>query len=510
LVIGRAAGYKPKVESHGREMSGKEESGRLIVRGAQATVGGFAVRLAARLLFLFVAGRLFGAAAFGAYALAVAAVELAVGIGSLGTKKTLFQLLDRHGAEAARPLPHLLLDAALLVTAASLLLAAAIAAAALAMPASLLGPAVASALLLLAPMVAGQALLDLFLAATRWTHAIRHEVVARSVIEPWAMLAGATGAWLLGWRAEGLAIGYGCGTLAALAYAAAAARRRLGGLRLAAWRPDRATLAATARGSAANTATDFLNALYNRVDLYLVGILLGEAAAGVYGMGRQVVAPLRQIRQSFDGLLIPLAARTLSARGAQASGEALASATRLVLALQLPLLLVLFAAGRPLLAWFGPGFAAAYWAMIALAAAETIQAALSIGDLVFVYLRPRVALWLTLGSVAAGVAAALLLIPRFGIAGAGLSVLIAYALRAAVRSQILRTRFAFDVPRAHHAAPLAAAACGAAVAWLMGGGGWALAAALTVYAALLASWLKATGQGLALSGFQGAAEVTPS
>lgn len=509
MVIGREARYKPKVASHQREMSGKDEGGRLIVRGAQATGAGFAGRLAARLIFLFVAGRLFGPAAFGAYTLALAVVELAVAVGSLGTKRTLFQLLDRHSGETGRPLPHILLDAALLVTAASVLLAAAIAAIALAAPATLLGPAVAAALLLLAPMVAGQALLDLFLAATRWTHSIRHEVVARSLIEPWAMLAGCTGAWLLGWRIEGLAIGYVFGTLVALAYSAVAARRRLGGLRLAAWRPDRRILAETARGSLANTANDLLNVLYTRVDLYLVGVLLGEAPAGIYGMARQLVASLRQIRQSFDGLLIPLVARSLAAGGARGAGEGVASATRLVLALQLPLLLAFFAAGRPFLAWIGPDFAGAYWALVALACAETLQAAFSIGDLVFVYLRPRFGLWLTLVSIAVGIVAALLLIPAFGTAGAGLSVLLAYGVRAAIRSWALRARFGFDVPRAHNAAPLAAAACGAGAALAMGGGWWALAAATIVYALVLASWLKATGQRLALSGFAVPAKVTP-
>lgn len=490
-------------------MNGSEESGRLIVRAATWSGAGFAIRLGARLLFLLVAGRLFGAAAFGAFALAVAAVELAVGIGSLGTKKTLFQLLDRHGTESVRPLPHLLLDAALLVTAASLLLGGGMALAALAVPSSLLGPAVAAALLLLAPMVAGQALLDLFLAATRWTHSVRHEIVARSLVEPWAMLAGATGAWLLGGRSEGLAIGYGCGTLAALAYAAAAARQRLGGLRLAAWRPDRRSLAETARGSAVNTATDFLNALYNRVDLYLVGILLGEAAAGIYGMARQLVAPLRQIRQSFDGLLIPLAARSLAAGGARGGGEALASSTRLVLVLQLPLVLAYFAAGRPFLEWIGPGFAAAYLALVALALAETLQAALSIGDLVFVYLRPRVGLWLNALSIAVGIAAALVLIPAFGPAGAGQAVLCSYGVRAAIRSWVLRAHFGFAVPRAHHAAPLAAAGCGAGAAILIGSGWWALAASVLAYGLILAVWLKATGQGLALTGFAVPAKVRP-
>ena len=64
------------------------------MRGAQATALGFAARFGARLLYLFVAGRLFGVTAFGAYVLAVALVEVAVSVGNLGTKKILFQLLD--------------------------------------------------------------------------------------------------------------------------------------------------------------------------------------------------------------------------------------------------------------------------------------------------------------------------------------------------------------------------------------------------------------------------------
>ena len=53
-------------------------------------------------------------------------VELAVGAGSLSTKKTLFPLLDRHEQTGERPLPHIVIDAALLVALASLALAAAV------------------------------------------------------------------------------------------------------------------------------------------------------------------------------------------------------------------------------------------------------------------------------------------------------------------------------------------------------------------------------------------------
>jgi len=479
----------------------------MILKGAQATAAGFGGRLGARLLFLFVAGRLFGPAPFGAYVLAVAAVELAVGVGSLGMKKVIFQHLDAADA-GERPLPHVLLDSALLVALTSVVLAAGMIAAALLLPRTWLPAGSATALAALAPVVAGQSLLDLFLAATRWKHAIRWEVLARSLVEPYALLLGAAAAWALGWRSEGLLLGYWCGTLCALGYALHGARRTFGGLRLRSWRPRRRTLWRTFRGSASNTATDLLNALYTRIDLWIVGLLLGASAAGVYGMAKQIAVPIRQVRQSFDGLLIPLVARTLGARGSQGSGEALASATRLILVIQLPLLVGLYAAGGLVLDLIGKGFAAAYWPVLALAAAETVQAAFSIGDLVFVYLKPRLGLWLTLGSIAVGIAAALLLIPRWGLVGAASSVLAAYSLRALWRSAVLRGRFHFDVPHTHHAGPFVAAAAGlaAAAAARTGAAGpageaLALAAGLAAYGIVLFLWLRLRGETLRLSGF---------
>jgi O-antigen/teichoic acid export membrane protein len=257
-----------------------------------------------------------------------------------------------------------------------------------------------------------------------------------------------------------------------------------------------------------NTATDLLNALYTRVDLWLVGLILGAAPAGIYGMARQLAVPIRQVRQSFDGLLIPLVARTLHRRGSGPTGEALASATRLILAIQLPMIVALFAVGRPLLGWFGSDFERAYWPLLALALAEAIQAAFSIGDLVFVYLKPRVGLLLTLASIAVGVGAALLLIPAWGIAGAALSVLAAYSLRAALRSLVLRARFQLDVPHSHQAGPILAAAAGVGAVLLARF--WPLpfrfdplplVAGLGLYAAVLAGWLQLKAQSLSLRGF---------
>ena len=79
------------------------ESGaqRLIMRGGASAGLGLIFRLGARVVFMFVAARLFGAAAFGAYSLAVATVELAVAISGLGMKRYLFKLLEERGEHAA-------------------------------------------------------------------------------------------------------------------------------------------------------------------------------------------------------------------------------------------------------------------------------------------------------------------------------------------------------------------------------------------------------------------------
>lgn len=479
----------------------RDEAGRTIMRGAQATALGFLVRLGARLAFLFVAGRLYGAGLFGVYVIAAALVELAVSVGSLGTKKTLFPLLDRAAAEGARRPAHVVLDAALMVALASVALAALTIAGALSPVARAMAPQAAAALIVLAPMIAGQALLDLFLAAARWTGKVRYEVVGRSLVEPYFLAAGAIAAFYLGLTGTGLLVGYWCGTLAALVYAAWGARHCLGGFGLAGYRPSRAMWRAIAAAAGANSAVDLLAALYMRIDLYLVGLLLGEGPTGIYGMARQVTTPIRQVRQSFDGLLIPAVARTIGQGGAGAAGAALASATRLILAIQLPILLLLSALGARLMAWVGPGFAAGYWPLVILAGAELLQSALGIGDLLFVYLRPRIGLYLTMFSMALGIGLAGLLIPRYGLVGAALAQFAAFALRTLLRSFVLRMRFAVAVPHTHLAGPLAAAGLAAAVAFVVPGDLAAAAAGLAVYGAALLVWLRITDQRLSLSGF---------
>jgi O-antigen/teichoic acid export membrane protein len=503
LVNRHPSRYKRKVTAAAAQ--------RLILKGGGSAALGFLIRLGARLLFVVMAGRLFGVALFGAFTIAVAVVELAVTLGGAGMKRQLFKLLDEE--KGGRSPPHIVLDGMILVSLASLACIAPVMLAVALLPAGMLAANTATALLLLAPMILGQSLLDLLLAATRWTHRMRHQVWARSIIEPYAGVAASALAWTLGFEATGLVIGYWAGTLFALGYALVGTRQSLGSFRVRAYRLSPSRLWFVAKETALPTLSDFTNALAGRLDLYLVGLLLGESPAGIYGMARQVRTPIRQVRQSFDGLLTPIVSRTLSLVGPERTGQATASATRLILAIQLPLLIALVALGQPLLHWIGPAFAAGYLAMLLLAAAESIQGAYGVSDLILLYRRPSFIIWLTAVGAVANIAAGLALVPHFGIEGAAAAALIAYVAANLARRLFLARGFGISVPLGYASAPLLAGAAGIGVALVFAGSPMlAVIAGLAVYAVTLGTALRLGGASLAMTHFvidAEAEDITP-
>lgn len=473
------------------------------------TALGFAVRFGARILFLYVAARLFGVALFGAYSLVVAAVELAVTVAGLGSKRLLFKYLD----EQPERLPaHVVLDSVVAVFCVGMALAAGVIAVVAVLPESLVAVNVALGLAVLAPMIAGQALLDVVCAATRWKRVLRYEVTARSLVEPYVGVVAALAAYALGLTLTGLFVSYWAGTLAALGYAALGLRRCYGGLQVRAYRLAPERIVGLIRGSASATLNEGLNGLFGRVDLYIVGFFLGELGAGVYGMARQIRTPVRQVRQSFDGLLNPIIARTVAARGARRTGEATAAASRLILAVQLPILVALVLVGEPLLAWFGPGFVAGYWAMLLLTAAEAVQGAFGVSDLVILYNRPLASVRITLTNIVCNVVAGCLLMGPLGVTGAALAVLIGVFAGAALRRWTLRRGFGVSVPIHHSAGPLLAALVAVVAALAVReldagmptllGQGLALAVGLLGYAAGLRIWMAAAHEDWSLGEFE--------
>lgn len=474
-----------------------------------STALGFAIKAGARFVFLFVAGRLFGVALFGAFGVAVAIVELAVAAGGLGMKRMLFKLLDERPED--RPAIHVVLDAALIVIAASLTIAAVIMAVTRLVPLSQ-SAATGTALFILAPMIAGQALLDLLLAATRWKQKIRYEVTARSIVEPYAGVAAAMLAYWFGATAIGLPLSYWAGTLAAVAYTVYGLRHCYGSFALSSYRIKRRTLLAAFRTTSAATVSDIINALFGRVDLYLVGAFLGESAAGLYGMARQGRTPIRQVRQSFDGLLTPLIAKTLKLNGAVATATATASAARLILSIQLGVLIAVIGIGHQLLGAIRPEFVAGYTALVLLTLGEAIQSALGLTDLILLYRKPSLTLALTGTGIAINVAAAWVLMPVLGIEGAAAAVVVANVATALFRRVLLNQGLGIRIPLRLNGALFACAAVGIGGAMLAARAidpvlspFWCaipLAAGLIAYGAVLKAWMSLTPGALSLAGFR--------
>ncbi|GAC1612773.1 MAG: hypothetical protein NVS3B27_07450 [Novosphingobium sp.] len=490
-------------------MAADTRAQKVIVRGAGTNALSFVLRFAARAGFLWIGAPLYGAATYGAFSLAVAVVELAVPIASLGLKRMIFPWLEQEAG--SRNPAHVLLDALAISILGTTLVAVIILAASFALPTGVVSGGTRVALAALAPALAGQVIADIALAATRWKHVMRYEVAGRGAIEPYVGTAVAALAWGVGWHSHGLLVGYAVGSFVLAIYALWSARRTFEGFALASWRPHPGRLLARSTGLLTASGSDALTALAQRADLYLVGLTLGDAAAGVYSVIRQLRTPILQVRQAFDGILTPIIARTLSHAGHVETGAATAAATRMILTAQLAVVLLMVAAGEPLLALFGARYTGGYVALIALSLAETLNGAFGVGEMIIYYLRPARALAINSAMIAVTVIVIPPLASRLGINAAALAVLI-----AALVAVWLRWSWLADFGIRHHslhaAPPIVAAVIGTIVGWGLHAGlnGLPTAAtaslpalaALASYALIIGIWVRRRPDALSLARFR--------
>jgi O-antigen/teichoic acid export membrane protein len=498
-------------------MTASRGSQTVIARGAGSNALSFVIRFAARALFLYVGARLYGAASYGVFTMASAMVELAVPVASLGLKRMIFPWLEEATTgENPRPATHVLLDALLLALVAGGIVSAILVSGAQALPGGLVSNELRLAIALIAPAVLGQIFGDIALAATRWTHKMRYEVLARGLVEPYVLTAVALGAWYLGLEQTGMVIGYWAGSIALALFSVWSARHCLGSLQLRRWRPQPAALLARARALMPASGSDFLTTLAQRIDLYLVGFLLGDAAVGVYGVLRQLRTPILQVRQAFDGILTPLTARTKMADGDVATGKATAAATRVILTFQLAVVLLMAATGEALLDLFGAHYAGSYAALLAMVLAETVNGAFGVSELILYYRRPALALQVNLILIVIAGVAIPLLTPEYGIFGAGLAMLLAALVASFMRRHWLSGLGVRPHPF-HAGIPMLAAGVSVLLGIWLGGlvEGTALAGAhpmvikalapliaLAFYGAFVALWRKAQPGVLSLNRYR--------
>jgi O-antigen/teichoic acid export membrane protein len=234
---------------------------KALAKGGRTNFLGFLLRLAARLPFLFIAGRWYGAEALGRFAYAVIIVEFVATLATLGLKRGLAEQLSATD----RPHVHVVWDA-LLVGA----IASAVAATILGMLPELMFPnSGINGLEWLLPLtIFALAWSDIALAALAYRLDIGATVRARSIIEPWTISIAAFGLAFVSLR-DGLIIAYVVSMAAALVASIWPLVRSFGWPH--GWRPRPAALFLLARRNVPLAAADAIEWGSRRLDIAILG-----------------------------------------------------------------------------------------------------------------------------------------------------------------------------------------------------------------------------------------------
>ena len=407
-----------------------------LARGGRINFFGFVLRLMARLPFLFIAGRIYGAEELGRFAYAVLIVEFAAQLATLGLKRGLAQQLARTDK------PHVC------VVADALLVAA-------------IGSAVAMTILAIFPQamfpnseitgmewalpitVFAVAWSDICLAALAYRHDVAATVRARAIVEPWTLSIAAF-AWSFFSIRDGLIIAYALSMIGAL-FASVIPFVRTYGIPHG-WSPDPGTLWRLARRNLPVAAADAVEWGSRRIDIAVLGLFFSPAIVGIYYVAQQVASLPSKLKTSFDPILGPVISRNLE------EGDKLAVARQVrqvgfwVIAAQGGVALALGIPGEAVMGLVGANFVAGTAALGFLLAAEVVAATAAVSEAALIYCarHRNMMISLIMIVVEAGLAVGLILLMRsrglplmWQATGPAIGLMLSLGFAAIVKSRLL-------------------------------------------------------------------------
>ena len=407
-----------------------------LARGGRINFFGFILRLLARLPFLFIAGRMYGAEALGRFAYAVLIVEFASQLATLGLKRGLAQQLARTDK------PHVC------VVADALLVAA-------------LGSAVAMTILVIFPQamfpnseitgmewalpitVFALAWSDICLAALAYRHDVASTVRARAIVEPWTISIAAFGLYFLSSR-DGLIIAYGLSMVAALIASFIPFARNYGLPR--GWRPDPGTLWHMARRNLPVAAADAVEWGSRRIDIAVLGLFFSPAIVGIYYVAQQVASLPSKLKTSFDPILGPVISRNLADGDKAAVAKQVRQVGFWVIGAQGAVALALGIPGEAVMGLVGAGFVAGTAALAFLLAAEVVAATAAVSEAALIYCARHRNMMISgvMIVLEAGLAAGLILLMRswdwpvmWQATGPAIALMLALGFASIVKSRLL-------------------------------------------------------------------------
>lgn len=347
-----------------------------LAKGGRTNVMGFLLRLAARLPFLFIAGRVYGPEVLGRFAYAILVVEFAAQLATLGLKRGLAGAL----AQTKREESHVLADAMLLTVLASLAIGAVL----MVFPQAMFPNSSLNGLDRLLPLtilaIAGS---EVALAACAWRYDIGATVRARAIIEPWTI---SIAAWLLSYYSlrDGLILSYVLSMIAALIASLWAMARHFTWAE--GWRPRPLRLWRMARINMPLAAADAVEWGSRRLDLALLGLFVSPAVVGIYYVAQQVASLPQKLKTSFEPILGPVITRNLAENNHAAIARHIGQVGFWIVAAQAGIALALGIPGEAVMGLVGPEFVAGALALGCLLLAEVVAATAVVSESGLVYL----------------------------------------------------------------------------------------------------------------------------
>lgn len=379
-----------------------------LAKGGRTNMFGFLLRLAARIPFLFIAGRLYGPDALGRFAYAILVIEFAAQLATLGLKRGLAQQL----ASAERPHVCVVWDGLLVAGAASALASGLL----IALPQLMFPNSQVNDLDRLLPLVIfALAWSDVSLAALAYRHNVAATVRARAVIEPWTISIAAGALYFYSTR-DGLILAYVLSLIAALIASIVPLVRSYGWPR--GWSPQPVALFTIARRNAPLAAADAIEWGTRNVDRAIIGLFFSPAVVGIYWVAQQIATLPQKLKTSFDPILGPVITQSLAEGDKAAVAAQVRQVGFWIIAAQAGIALALTIPGEAVMGLAGPQFVSGTGALAFLMFAEVVAATAVVSESALVYVARHRNLMISLATIALQIALSFALI--LGMRAAGL------------------------------------------------------------------------------------------
>jgi O-antigen/teichoic acid export membrane protein len=369
--------------------------------------------------------RLFGMAIFGAYQASVAILDVLTRTGQAGSMGGMHRFIAAHRAAGEADLEKRALGTGIRLTVAvSSVLAVGLALLAKPIARAWHEPSLAATLPIMAPAVLLAATTLVLINATLGAKVARMSLYVRGLAEPILLLSAVVIASRLGGSLRSLSIAHVTSAVVVTTLAVAACIRVFG------WSHLRQALATRRHRGFVHFAlplgaSDLMSAVLQRADTLLVASFAGLDALAIYTAAEFITRVIANPRYLFDYIIAPVVAEALQMKDRARVRYNLALVTRWVVTACLPIAATIIALRAEILGLYGARFVAGAGTLVILAFHNLVIGCLGLTPYVVAMGgRSRLVLINNICAAALNVALGFVLVPRMGIAGAAISVMV--------------------------------------------------------------------------------------